>query len=83
MCSPRFHAIPAAPGCKRIIVDPDYLDSLHRPNVTLTFDEIERIVPEGVQLKNGDIVLLDVLIFGTGFSLVRLCLTLIERESRH
>jgi len=38
--------------------------------VTLTFDEIERIVPEGVQLKNGDIVPLDVLIFGTGFSLL-------------
>jgi hypothetical protein len=39
--------------------------------VTLTFDEIERIVPQGVQLKTGDIVPLDVLILGTGFSLVR------------
>src|ERR1700733_7614306 len=61
---------PVAPGCKRLIVDPGYLKSLHRPNVTLTFDAIERVVPRGVQLKTGEIVPLDVLIFGTGFSLV-------------
>jgi len=51
-------------------VDPGYLESLHRPNVTLTFDEIDRFVPQGVQLKTGDIVALDVLILGTGFSLL-------------
>ena len=62
----------AAPGCKRIIVDPGYLESLHRPNLTLTYDRIERVVPEGVQLKTGQLVPLDVLIFGTGFTLVRL-----------
>jgi cation diffusion facilitator CzcD-associated flavoprotein CzcO len=60
-----------APGCKRIIVDPGYLESLHRPNVTLNYGAIERIVPCGVQLKTGKVVPLDVLIFGTGFSLVR------------
>ena len=40
--------------------------------MTLTYEGIERVVPEGVQLKTGEIVPLDVLIFGTGFSLVRL-----------
>ena len=60
-----------APGCKRIIVDPGYLESLHRPNVTLSFDGIKNIVPQGVQLETGEIVQVDVLILGTGFSLVR------------
>jgi len=65
-------------------VDPGYLESLHRPNVTLTFDEIERFVPQGVQLKTGDIVALDVLVLGTGFSLVRLCIALCSSsENRH
>jgi len=57
--------------CERIIVDPGYLGSLHCPNVTSTYDEIKRVVPEGVQLKTGELVPLDVLIFGTGFSVVR------------
>jgi hypothetical protein len=60
-----------APGCKRIIVDPGYLESLHRPNVTLSYDGIKDIVPQGVRLESGEIVQLDVLILGTGFSLVR------------
>jgi hypothetical protein len=60
-----------APGCKRIIVDPGYLESLHRPNVTLSYDGIKNVVPEGVRLETGEIVQLDVLILGTGFSLVR------------
>jgi cation diffusion facilitator CzcD-associated flavoprotein CzcO len=65
------HIVRVAPGCKRIIVDPGYLDSLHRPNVTLSYDAIKNIVPEGVRLETGEIVQLDVLILGTGFSLVR------------
>jgi len=60
-----------APGCKRIIVDPGYLESLHRPNVALSYDAIKNIVPQGVRLETGEIVELDVLILGTGFSLVR------------
>jgi hypothetical protein len=61
-----------------MIVDPGYLKSLHRPNVTLNHDAIERIVPRGVQLKTGEVVPLDVLIFGTGFSLVRLHMSLVN-----
>ena len=58
-------------GCKRIIVDPGYLECLHRPNVTLSWGAIKRIVPQGLELETGEIVSLDVLILGTGFSLVR------------
>lgn len=58
-----------APGCKRIIVDPGYLESLNRPNVSLKWDAIETIVEDGIELKTGEIVPLDVIIFGTGYSL--------------
>ncbi|KAF9475842.1 FAD/NAD(P)-binding domain-containing protein [Pholiota conissans] len=57
-----------APGCKRIIVDPDYLESLNKPNVILTWDRIESIVENGIKLKTGEVVPLDVIIFGTGYS---------------
>jgi cation diffusion facilitator CzcD-associated flavoprotein CzcO len=72
MAPEKYHAklIPQfPPGCKRLIVDPGYLKCLHRPNVTLNFDAIDRVVPEGVLLQNGEVIPLDVLIFGTGFSL--------------
>lgn len=59
-----------APGCKRIIADPQYLKSLNRPNVSLKWDAIEAIVEDGIKLKTGAFVPLDVIIFGTGYSLV-------------
>jgi len=58
------------PGCKRIIVDPNYLAALHQPNVDLNWTAIQEIVEDGVVLKTGDRVPLDVIIFGTGFYLV-------------
>lgn len=51
-------------------MDPDYLESLNRPNVSLTWDGIESIVENGIKLKTGEIVPLDVIIFGTGYSVV-------------
>ena len=60
----------SAPGCKRIIVDPQYLESLNRPNVSLKWDAIEAIVEDGIKLKTGVFIPLDVIIFGTGYSLV-------------
>ncbi len=52
-------------------MDPNYLKSLHRPNVSLKWDGIEEIVDEGIKLKTGEVVPLDIIIFGTGYSLVR------------
>jgi len=60
-----------APGCKRIIVDAGYLQSLGKPNVELQWDAIDSVVEEGILLKTGETVPLDVIIFGTGYSLVR------------
>lgn len=66
----QWGTLSTAPGCKRIIVDPGYLKSLHRPNVSLNWDGIETVVPEGIRMKTGQIVPLDVIIFGTGYSTV-------------
>jgi cation diffusion facilitator CzcD-associated flavoprotein CzcO len=57
-------------GCKRIVVDPGYLECLNWPNVKLNYDGIERIVEEGIKLKTGEVIPLDVIIFATGFSVV-------------
>jgi hypothetical protein len=40
-------------GCKRIVRDQGYLQSLNRPNVRLTFDQIERVEPDGVVTETG------------------------------
>ncbi|KAJ3725816.1 hypothetical protein C8R42DRAFT_575595, partial [Lentinula raphanica] len=56
------------PGCKRLILNPGYLECLKRPNVNITWDRIERIVENGIKLSTGEIVPLDVIIFATGFS---------------
>ncbi|KAF8077841.1 hypothetical protein FPV67DRAFT_1463188 [Lyophyllum atratum] len=58
-----------APGCKRIIVDPGYLEALHRPNVTVSWDAIKGVVEDGIELKSGKIIPLDVIVFGTGYSM--------------
>ncbi|KAG1756602.1 uncharacterized protein EDB91DRAFT_1093541 [Suillus paluster] len=58
------------PGCKRLIIDPDYLSALHQPNVDLDWIGIQEIVEGGVVLKTGDKVPLDAIIFATGFYLV-------------
>ncbi len=43
----------AAFGCKRIIRDQGYLQSLNRPNVRLTFDHIARVEPDGAVTATG------------------------------
>ncbi|KAL1706901.1 hypothetical protein EV121DRAFT_200448 [Schizophyllum commune] len=71
--APKEYVDPLIPnyavGCKRIIVDPGFLKSLHRENVELRQDAIDSIVEEGVKLKTGEVVPLDVIIYATGYSL--------------
>jgi cation diffusion facilitator CzcD-associated flavoprotein CzcO len=52
-------------------VNPGYLEALHRPNVSLKWDAIEGVVENGIKVNTGEIVPLDIIIFGTGFSIVR------------
>jgi len=47
--------------------DQGYLESLGRPNVRLTFDNITRIEPDGILMETGEKVHLDVIICATGF----------------
>lgn len=52
LCDKHFN-IYAALGCKRIIRDEGYLQSLNRPNVRLTFDHIARVEKDGVITTTG------------------------------
>ena len=54
-------------GCKRVQIEDDYYPALHRNNVTLITDPIEKITPEGVRLRDGDSIVVDTLIYATGF----------------
>lgn len=57
-------------GCKRVILDPGYLESLWRANVDLVTDPIDTITEKGVLGKSGEEYELDVLILATGFDVV-------------
>ncbi|THH28149.1 hypothetical protein EUX98_g6039 [Antrodiella citrinella] len=55
-------------GCKRFIIDPGYLEALHRPNNDLNFDGIAEVTETGIKTKKGDHFECDVIIEATGFS---------------
>ncbi|KAG7091914.1 hypothetical protein E1B28_008309 [Marasmius oreades] len=56
------------PGCKRLVMDrPQFLKSLHRPNVDMNWDGIERITKDGILTKKGEHLPFDVIIFATGY----------------
>ncbi|KDN40460.1 hypothetical protein RSAG8_08080, partial [Rhizoctonia solani AG-8 WAC10335] len=66
--------IPKFPmGCKRIIYDPGYLESLQRSNVDLEWDTISGITENGITTKSGSDITLgkhyefDIICFATGF----------------
>jgi hypothetical protein len=43
----------AALGCKRVVRDQGYLESLSHPNVRLTFDLNKHVIPDGVMTETG------------------------------
>jgi cyclohexanone monooxygenase len=60
-------------AAKRLCVDTDYFETFNRDNVTLVDLReagIERIVENGIQMADGSVIELDVLIFATGFDAV-------------
>ncbi|KAH8984127.1 FAD/NAD-P-binding domain-containing protein [Lactarius akahatsu] len=60
--------IPTYPlGCRRLVRDQGYLESLSRPNVRLTFDHIKHVESDGIVTETGEKVNVDVIIYGTGF----------------
>ena len=64
-------------GCKRRVMDTDYLECLHRDNVELVYkDPIDEIVETGVRTKSGRVVKADAIILANGFQILRPLLTL-------
>lgn len=67
---PQYHSklVPDyTPGCKRIVYDTGYLKALYRPNLDLRWDEIDHIVEDGIVMKSGDTIPVDVIVCATGF----------------
>jgi cation diffusion facilitator CzcD-associated flavoprotein CzcO len=55
-------------GCTRIPKsDRNYYEAVQKPNVTLEFGRISRIVPEGIEMADGTVHRLDVLVYATGY----------------
>ncbi|KAG0701963.1 hypothetical protein DFH29DRAFT_531609 [Suillus ampliporus] len=62
------HMIPDyPPGCKRTVANSGFLESLHRPNLTLNFDGIAEIVESGIVTNTGEMLPFDIIIYATGF----------------
>jgi 4-hydroxyacetophenone monooxygenase len=56
------------PGAKRMIRDNGvWAATLQRDNVRLVTDGIERITPDGIRLRTGEDLHVDVIVYGTGF----------------
>ncbi|KAG8725511.1 hypothetical protein FRC09_013750 [Ceratobasidium sp. 395] len=54
-------------GCKRIVIDPGYVEALNRENVELEWDHIVEIVSDGVITKSGKKYEVDIICYATGF----------------
>ncbi|KAK5004579.1 hypothetical protein LTR60_006512, partial [Cryomyces antarcticus] len=56
-------------GCKRKVLDTNYLACLHRDNVELVHDDpVEEIVEHGVRTRSGRQVKADAIVLATGFA---------------
>ncbi|KAF7360625.1 hypothetical protein MVEN_00794200 [Mycena venus] len=55
-------------GCKRMLLDTNFLKSLHRPNLKLNWDGIQSVSDDGIVTKKGEKLPFDVMIFATGFT---------------
>ncbi|MFN3425251.1 MAG: FAD-dependent oxidoreductase [Novosphingobium meiothermophilum] len=57
---------------KRIILDNGWFDALARPNVHLEDQGIARILPNGIEAKDGSVFECDVIICATGFNVAKM-----------
>lgn len=58
-------------GCKRMILDCGYLESLHRDNVHLVNDQIDHVSKRAVHTKDGQTYPADVIIAATGYDITK------------
>ena len=72
-------------GTHRVPLETDYLEVYHRPNVELVGvrdNPIVRVLPQGLQLEDGTVHELDVIILATGFDAGTGALTRIDIRGR-
>ena len=55
------------PLCKRLIWSSDYYPAIQKPECTLITDPIKKIINEGIELSDNNVIDLDVIVFATGF----------------
>lgn len=55
-------------GCKRVLLSDDYLASFGHPALRLVTEPIRRIVPRGVETRDGELHEVDLIVYGTGFA---------------
>ncbi|CAZ81517.1 unnamed protein product [Tuber melanosporum] len=67
-------------GCKRRVLDVDYLKCLHNSHVTLAKSAITRITPTGIQTSTDTHYKAQVIIFATGFKTCYFPLRIIGRQ---
>jgi cation diffusion facilitator CzcD-associated flavoprotein CzcO len=55
------------PGCKRLLISDDFYPALGRDDVTLVTSPIARLVPDGVETRDGAHHAVDTIVYATGF----------------
>jgi cation diffusion facilitator CzcD-associated flavoprotein CzcO len=58
-------------ACKRLVMSPDFYQSIQKPNAEVVTEGIERVEAEGVRTRDGRLHELDVLVLATGFRVDR------------
>jgi cation diffusion facilitator CzcD-associated flavoprotein CzcO/acetyl esterase/lipase len=58
-------------GCKRVLISPDYYETLDRPNVELVTQGVRELAKGGVVAEDGTVRPADVIVLSTGFESTR------------
>jgi cation diffusion facilitator CzcD-associated flavoprotein CzcO len=58
-------------ACKRLVMSPNFYESIQKPNAELVTEGIERVEADGVRTRDGRLHELDVLVLATGFRVDR------------
>jgi cation diffusion facilitator CzcD-associated flavoprotein CzcO len=58
-------------ACKRLVMSPNFYESIQKPNAELVTAGIERVEEDGVRTRDGRLHELDVLVLATGFRVDR------------
>jgi cation diffusion facilitator CzcD-associated flavoprotein CzcO len=54
-------------GCKRVVMNSTFYPAIQKPNARLVTEGIDRVEPEGIVTRDGELHALDVIVMATGF----------------